>query len=50
MKDTEGGGGKRRDNFALNPLGGKNGIIILPRTQGSEIGSTSLEKHAWAMG
>lgn len=44
-----GGGGGRLDNFALNPTG-KKGIIILPRTQGIETGSTPSEKNPvlWA--
>lgn len=46
MKDTEGGDRKRLHNFALNPPEKKNGILILPRTQVSETGSTPSKKNA----
>lgn len=49
MKDTEGGGGERLDNFALSPLEKKNGIIILPRIHSGETGSPPLEKNAFAV-
>ena len=44
MKDTEGGGGERLDNFALSPLEKKNGIIILPRSHSGETGSEKQRK------
>lgn len=53
MKDTEGRGGERLDNFALNSLGGKKKnkrIKILPKSQDGETGSAPLEKNTRAMG
>lgn len=54
MKDTEGQGGERLDNFALNSLEGKKKkkkrIKILPKSQDGETGSAPLEKNTRAMG